>query len=153
MICSLLAFYQADCRPIPKVVSIYRPFCYAIHQLLPLKHDHQSHDSKHHGLQPGILAQQDCYISNHGNVPTNTAHNVLFAVKVILATSIQLRVVCQIVVTLHRRHLRQPLSLWGVERVLGVKYLCQEHMGAWCRVSEYSCQHPWLVPAHRYESC
>lgn len=52
--------------------------------LLSLNHHHQSHKSKHHCLEPGVLAEHDSNVSNHRNVATDTANNILGPVEIIL---------------------------------------------------------------------
>lgn len=64
--------------PFPSITQCI--FC----QLLSLNHHHQSHKSKHHCLEPGVLAEHDSNVSNHGDVATNTANNILRPVEIIL---------------------------------------------------------------------
>ena len=53
--------------------------------LLSLNHHHQSHQSQHDCLEPGVLAEHDSNVSNHGYVATNTADNIIVPVEIILA--------------------------------------------------------------------
>lgn len=62
--------------PLPNVY--FRP-------LLSLNHHHQSHKSQHDCLEPGVLAEHDSDVSNHGYIATNTANNILRPVEIILA--------------------------------------------------------------------
>lgn len=56
-----------------------------LRKLLSLNHHHQSHQSKHHCLEPGVLAEHDSNVSNHGDVATNAANDILHPVEIILA--------------------------------------------------------------------
>jgi hypothetical protein len=66
--------------------------------LFALQYDRQPHNAQHHGLQPGMLAQHDRHVANTWDISSDAADDVLFAVEITLPSSIQLRIVCDVIV-------------------------------------------------------
>lgn len=60
----------------------------------------QRHETQHDGLEPGVLAQQDRDIADEGHVAHHATDDVLRAIEVALAASVQFGVVGCVVVAL-----------------------------------------------------
>lgn len=67
--------------------------------LLTLQYDHNAHHSQHNSLQPRMLAQHNRDISNAWNIASYTPNDILFSIQVTLTSCVELRIVCNIVVT------------------------------------------------------
>jgi hypothetical protein len=81
----------------PLAANEYNPPSYTS---FPLQDDHQTHHSQHDLLQPRVFAQENSNIADKGNKADNTSNHVLLTVQVRLALSVELGVVCKVVVTL-----------------------------------------------------
>jgi hypothetical protein len=68
--------------------------------LLSLQHHHHTHYTQHDLLQPWVLAQQDCDISDERNEANYASNDIFFAVQEGLAGGVELGVVRDVVITL-----------------------------------------------------
>jgi hypothetical protein len=68
-----------------------------------LQQNSDSHQSKHHRLQPRVFAQHDCDVSYSRHIPPDTPYDVLFPIQVFLSACVELGVISDIVVALCKK--------------------------------------------------
>ena len=72
----------------------------SLYASFPLQDNHQTHHSQHDLLQPRVFAQEDSNIADKGNEADYASDHILLAVQEGLALSVELGIVCKVVVTL-----------------------------------------------------
>lgn len=86
------------------MLNIFKPICRS--QLFPLQYDHQPHQPQCHRLQPRMLREHDRNISNKRNVSHNTANHIISSIQIILAPSVQFRIISRIIISLGQQFKR-----------------------------------------------
>ena len=64
----------------------------------PLQHNHESHQTQRRRFEPRMLRQQYCDVTYERHVTHDAPYDVFFSVEVVLASSVEFRVVCKVVV-------------------------------------------------------